>query len=337
MSNYLLARESTDADALDASVIVCTYNRCESLADTLQALAQQQLDPETRWELIVVDNNSRDDTRAVVKRFAASGAVATVRYVFEATQGLSHARNRGIKESDGEVLLFTDDDVRPEPDWMRRILDGMIAHRCHACGGYIAPDWEVPPPPWLTERFHGFLAIRTGSTDTFRVTSRSDAPFGANMAFRRTAFKEFGVFDVALGRKGNVLSSGEDGELFERLLSGGAMVMFFGDARVHHRVDAFRITKRYFRRWRYDTSRNIALHRGLPGARRLFGIPLYIFPQLARACTSALKARFTQSQDEAFYREIIIWHFLGALSGLMQARKRDDNRDSLTTHESRLR
>jgi len=337
MSNEHWVQESTNADALDASVIVCTYNRAESLARTLHALAQQQLNPGVRWELIVVDNNSRDDTRAVVERFAASGVVPVVRYVFEATQGLSHARNRAIEEARGELLLFTDDDVRPEPDWMQRIVDGMIAHGCEGCGGYIAPDWEVPPPPWLNERFYGFLALRTDTTGTYRVTHVSNAPFGANMAFRRTTFEKFGAFDVTRGRKGNVLSSGEDGELFERLLTSGAVVMFIGDARVHHRIDGFRVTKRYFRRWRYETSRNIAQSRGLPGARRLYGIPLYLFPQLARACVNAIKARFTQPEDEAFHREIIVWHFLGALSGLVQVRNRRDDRGPITAQESRDR
>jgi len=261
--------------------------------------------------------------------------VANIRYVFEATQGLSHARNRGIQEAAGEVLLFIDDDVRPEPNWMRCILDGMIAHRCDACGGYIAPDWEVPPPPWLTDRFHGFLAIRTGSTETFRITNPSDTPFGANMAFRRTAFHEFGLFDVSRGRKGDVLSSGEDGELFGRLLRGGAKIMFFGDAKVRHRVERFRVTKRYFRRWRFQTSCNIALSGDFPGGRRLGGIPTYLFPQLARAFFNALKARFTQPRDEAFYREIIVWHFLGMMRGLAQAPKRDHDGDSTTVRESR--
>ena len=337
MSSGVSVQQRADPDALDASVIVCTYNRCESLSRTLQALAEQQLDPGTRWELIVVDNNSRDDTRPVVERFAASGVVPAVRYIFEASQGLSHARNRGLREARGEVLLFTDDDVRPEPDWVRRILDGMTQHACDACGGYIAPDWEVPPPPWLSERFHGFLAIRAGNTETFRVTSLSDAPFGANMAFRRGTFDKFGSFDVTRGRMGKVLSSGEDGELFERLLSGGAKVMFFGDAKVHHRVEAFRVTKSYFRRWRFQTSRNIAQSRGLPGARRLYGIPLYLFPQLASACVNALKARITQPRDAAFYREIIVWHFIGTMSGLVRGRKHDDDRDSVTVHKSRQR
>jgi len=320
MRNGLWVREGTNVDALDASVIVCTYDRCESLSHTLQALARQQPDPEMRWELIVVDNNSRDDTRTVVERFAASSVIATVRYVFEASQGLSHARNRGIKEANGSVLLFTDDDARPEPDWIRRVLEGMDQHNCDGCGGYIAPEWEVPPPPWLTERFYRYLALRIDRLDTYQVAGTSEVPFGANMAFRREVFQRIGPFDVTRGRKGNFLAGGEEIDLFERLLAKGGKVMFFGDVRVYHRIEKSRLTKRYFRRLRYQSSRNIAQSEDIAGDRRFLGVPLYMFPQFARACRNAIMARLSQPRDEAFHRELIVWHFLGLITGLAASR-----------------
>lgn len=323
------------AGRLDATIIVCTYNRAESLTRTLGCLAKQEGAAATRWEVVVVDNNSSDRTRDVVEDMQRGWPI--LRYEFEPQQGLSHARNRGIRAARGDALLFTDDDVCPEPDWLQRILHGMAEHRCDACGGFIAPDWEVAPPAWLTERFHGFLAVRTDRTDTYRVTTLADAPFGANMAFRRTIFESFGGFDVTRGRKGNVLSSGEDGELFERLLARGAKVMFFGNARVHHRVEGFRVTKRYLRRWRFQTSRNIAQSRGMPGRRQILGIPLYLFPQLLRACGAALKARFVAPPDEAFHRELIVCHFFGAMRGLMRSGARTALDRTAASHESEPR
>lgn len=305
-------------DRLDASVIVCTYNRADSLSQTLACLAQQQVRPGVRWEVLVVDNNSKDHTRDVVA--ARQREWPGLRYGFEQQQGLSHARNHGIAAARGEILLFTDDDVCPEPDWVQKILDGMAAHGCLACGGYIAPIWEAPPPRWLTERFHGFLAIRADREDTFRIAPDGQSPFGANMAFRREVFQRFGVFDVSRGRKGNVLAAGEDGEMFDRILRSGAKVMFFGDARVHHRVEAFRVRKRYFRRWRYQSSRNLGAVLDVPGTRRIAGVPLYIFPQLARAVGRAIRARLSEPRDEAFFRELLVWHFLGIIRGLSERR-----------------
>jgi len=303
---------------MDASIVVCTYNRAESLKDTLAALARLQAPSERTWEVIVVDNNSRDHTKQVVE--AAQQDWPRLRYAFESAQGLSHARNCGIAEATGEVILFTDDDVLPEPDWLETTLTGLAKFGADACGGYIAPIWETPPPAWLTERFYGFLAVRTDRTDDYLITGSDQTPFGANMAFRKSVLDKVGPFDTSRGRKGKVLASGEDGEMFERILAAGYRVVFLGHSRVHHKVEAFRVTKRYFRRWRFQTSRNIAQSRGLAGERRIFNVPLYVFPQLVRAIMRMVWGHLTLPRDEAFNREIVVFHFLGLMQGLYRAR-----------------
>ncbi len=303
---------------MDASVIVCTFNRAESLRDTLRALRAEQTAASRRWEVIIVDNNSRDHTREVVRE--AQCEWPSLRYEFEAAQGLSHARNHGIAVAHGEVLLFTDDDVIPEPDWLETTLLGLEKYRADACGGFIAPVWETPPPVWLTERFYGFLAIRSDRSDDYPITQAGQAPFGANMAMKRTVFDRVGLFDTNRGRKGNVLASGEDGELFERILAAGLATVFLGRSRVHHKVESFRLTKRYFRRWRFHNSRNLGQSRRLVGERRLANIPLYLFPQLLRAIARMMWGHVTQPRDEAFNREIVVFHFLGLMQGLYRSR-----------------
>jgi glycosyltransferase involved in cell wall biosynthesis len=303
---------------MDASIIVCTYNRAASLQDTLAALTALRAPASLDWEVLVVDNNSHDATRSVVETLQRDWP--RLRYVFEPAQGLSHARNRGITESRGAILLFTDDDVLPEPAWLETTLDGLTCHQAAACGGYIAPIWETPPPAWLTERFYGFLAVRTDRSDDYPITTPGQAPFGANMGFRREVFERVGHFDTRRGRKGKVLASGEDGEMFERILGAGFKVVFLGASRVHHKVESFRLTKRYFRRWRFQTSRNIAQSRGLAGARRLFNVPLFVFPQFLRAVGRMIWGHLTQPRDEAFNREIVVFHFLGLMQGLFRAR-----------------
>ncbi|MDP2852244.1 MAG: glycosyltransferase [Gallionella sp.] len=303
---------------MDASIIVCTYNRAESLRDTLRALHAQKTNPSREWEVVVVDNNSKDDTRQVVAEFQREWPL--LRYEFQGEQGLSHARNHGIAAAHGNILFFTDDDVLPEPDWMEVTLAGLEKYRADACGGFIAPIWEVPPPGWLTERFYGFLAVRTERSDDYDIISPSQAPFGANMAFRREVFQKVGGFDTSRGRKGKVLASGEDGELFERILAAGLKAVFLGQSRVHHKVESFRLTKRYFRRWRFQTSRNIAQSKDMTGERRLLNIPLYVFPQFLRAVVRMLWGHVSQPQDEAFNREIVVCHFLGLMQGLYRSR-----------------
>ncbi len=303
---------------MDASIIICTYNRAESLRDTLGALRALEVPPSRQWEVIVVDNNSKDHTRQVVDEVQHDWPL--LRYEYEPSQGLSHARNHGIDCARGAIILFTDDDVLPEPDWLETTLAGLEKHQADACGGYIAPIWETTPPTWLTERFYGFLAVRTDRTDDYLIESSSQAPFGANMAIKKAVFEKVGLFDTNRGRKGKVLASGEDGEMFERILAAGLKAVFLGQSRVHHKVEAFRLTKRYFRRWRFQTSRNIAQSRGLAGQRRLFNIPLFVFPQLLRAIGRMLWGHLTQPRDEAFNREIVVFHFLGLMQGLFRAR-----------------
>lgn len=305
---------------MDLSIIVCTYNRAESLRDTLAALKALRAAPGREWEVVVVDNNSRDHTRQVV--LETQKGWPRLRYEFEGAQGLSHARNHGIEAARGEVLLFTDDDVLPEPDWMETALAGLARHGAQAGGGYIAPIWETPPPPWLTPRFHGFLAVRTDRTDDYVIDTPALAPYGANMAVHKAVFARIGGFDTGRGRNGKSLASGEDGELFERILAAGFKAVFLGGSRVHHKVEAFRCTKRYMRRWRFQTSRNLAISKGVPGDKRLFNIPLYMFPQLLRALARVVSGKLGGPADEAFFREILLMHFLGTMEGLFRSRAR---------------
>jgi glycosyltransferase involved in cell wall biosynthesis len=301
-------------------VLICTYNRARSLHETLRAVQSLQVKDGRQREVIVVGNNSADDRKNVVMDAMAEWPL--LHYAFEPNQGLSHARNRGIGCAQGAVLLFTDDDVLPEPDWLETTLSGLDKYEAEACGGFIAPVWETPPPSRLTERFYGFLSIRTDRTDDYFISDTAQAPFGANMAFRRSVFDRVGVFDVRRGRQGKVLAGGEDIELFERVLAAGIKAVFIGCSRVHHKVEAYRCTKRYLRRWRFQSSRNLAITKGMPGNRRLFNIPLYLFPQMGRAVLRAITGHLSSPPDEAFFREMLVCHFLGTMRGLIAARVR---------------
>src|SRR5678815_492050 len=104
------------SDELDISVVISTYNRASVLPAAIESILRQNA-PEVNYELIVVDNNSTDDTRQVVESFSNRN----VRYVFEAKQGPSHGRNAGIANARGRIIAFTDDDVRPAADWLSNI------------------------------------------------------------------------------------------------------------------------------------------------------------------------------------------------------------------------
>ena len=107
---------------MDVSIIVCTYNRADSLRETLLALRSLRINSNRQWEVIIIDNNSKDNTRRVVEEQQSDWA--QLHYEFEPLQGLSHARNFGIRSARGQIILFTDDDVLPEPDWVENTLAG---------------------------------------------------------------------------------------------------------------------------------------------------------------------------------------------------------------------
>lgn len=305
----------------DVSVIVCTYNRCQSLADTLNALAQQSFDA-ARWELLVVNNNSKDATHEVVRSFQREYPNLACHYLFQPEQGLSHARNLGISQARGRLILFTDDDVLPEENWIEQFAHTVGEFDCDACGGYVAPIWEKKPPQWLTERFHGFLAIRMDEKGPHQLAAEDDPPFGANMGFKREVFERLGLFDTGLGRKGNVLAGGEEWDLFRRVIHAGGKVVYTPKMRVHHKVEAFRLRKQYFRRWRFQCSRNEAVSNPPAGFGLVFGAPRYLFAQLLRAAARTIAKSITRPADEAFRQEMIVWHFLGLISGCRQSRGR---------------
>src|SRR5712671_6141425 len=128
------------------SIVIATYNRAAMLRDTLESLSHLQASGP--WEVIVVDNNSPDNTREIVQAAAPTFPVP-LRYAFEREQGRSAALNCGFRMAEGEIIVTTDDDVRVEPDWLDHIEFGLAAKQCDYVGGRVAPLWECEPPPWI--------------------------------------------------------------------------------------------------------------------------------------------------------------------------------------------
>src|SRR5512141_1560320 len=128
------------------SIVIATYKRAPDLRETLASLARLQ--PDGPWEVIVVDNNSPDDTRTVVEEAARTFPV-DLRYLFEREQGRSPALNAGIRAARGGIIATTDDDVRVPADWLNRAAEGLQRLGCDYVGGRVLPIWGGPRPAWL--------------------------------------------------------------------------------------------------------------------------------------------------------------------------------------------
>jgi glucosyl-dolichyl phosphate glucuronosyltransferase len=265
------------------SVIVCTYNRAHRLPAALESFRRMHFTPQMAWELIVVDNNSTDGTESVVRDFRRM-APFDVRYVFERKQGHSRARNRGVMESRGEIVAFTDDDVVIDAHWLEELSRAYAGFECLGVGGRIVPVWACPRPVWLQDdgRYPLHKAIVSFDQGDWVCTLKIP-PFGANMSFRRAAFERYGLFRTDLGRTGGQLIGGEDVEFGRRLLRHDETLVYNPGLVVYHPVEEERTTKRYFERWyfaygraairesRAVTSRRARLQLGIAALRSLCG------------------------------------------------------------------
>lgn len=225
-----------------ASVVVCTHNRSQLLAEACETALAVDYPPE-RWELIVVDNRSTDDTPEVARAVAARHP-SRVRVVEEAEIGLSAARNRGILEACGEVVAFLDDDAFPEPVWLSALVRALTTEGALAAGGPVEPLYNGELPSWFGPRHLPYITVWDRGTEPHEL-AYNEYPRGANIAFHRSAFERFGGFNPQLGRKGSSLLSCEETELCLRVERGGGTVLYVPEARVRHRVAAHRITRQW--------------------------------------------------------------------------------------------
>ena len=217
-----------------ASIIICTHNRADSLRETLRAMARCAVPPEAPTELLIVDNGSTDGTRAVVDE--AEVPRMTVRYLFEPAVGQCHARNLGLREACGEVILFTDDDVQPPENWLAEMCGPILRGEADAVAGgvRIAPGLERP---WFNQ---GLFRTRLASTDQLDAENPATM-VGANMAFSRRVLEKVERFDVALGP--GALGFEDDALFAHQLLHAGYRLQPRLDVMVEHHFDVSRLNR----------------------------------------------------------------------------------------------
>jgi glucosyl-dolichyl phosphate glucuronosyltransferase len=324
MANSL---ESGPSPRLDATVLICTYNRAKHLNATLDSLAEM-VAPGVHWDVLVVDNNSSDDTAAVV-RSRASGYPVPLCYLFEPRQGKSHALNAGLAAADADIVAFTDDDVRIPQDWLTRIRFAFDAYNCDYVGGRVCPWWEAAPPRWLPTtngRLWAVIALLDYGPEPIQFGKR--VPLGVNMAIRRTAIQRIGGFNPRMGRKAGTLLGQEQREWCLRAHAAGLVGYYVPDIVVHHWIPCDRLTKRYFRRWFYWRGIGRAILYAQTGkdmespeqsqldfsqVHHILGVPRYLFRSALVAMRDVVSATLRGDRVNAFERELWLWMFAGIL------------------------
>lgn len=284
------------------------------------------------WEVLVVDNNSTDETPEAVRELAKASPL-NIRYVREGQQGLNFARNRGVVESRGKYFGFLDDDIAAVEGWLSALYGTLAREDADAVGGRIHLDAEVQLPPWINEEMYGFLGYQDLGEKVQALDGRHRYPFGGNMAFNRRVVDWIGLFNTQLGRRGEgrkrkELFKGAETEYFHRLAEHGARIFYEPSAVVYHLVLPFQLRKSYFRTIHYNAGYQKALNDASTYGRTVMGVPLFLIPQLNRSVIRYLAEVASKGPSYAFRQQMTVGHFLGMVRGYMARRRIDDLVDS---------
>jgi glycosyltransferase involved in cell wall biosynthesis len=238
---YPAVEDLVAAPRVSLDVVVCTYNNAAVLDQALDALVRQEFSPEIEWRIVVVNNNCTDDTDEVVERHAARSPVPLT-MVREPDLGLTPARLRGVRSTEGEWVAFVDDDCLVASDWIQRAAEFAAAHpECGGFGGRVVLEWETPPREFV-RRYGWAFAEQDHGPEPKRVPALA----GAGFVFRRAALEESGWLErhFLADRVGEKLISGGDVEMALRV--GARRPLWYSPAlRLRHRIPARRTTLRY--------------------------------------------------------------------------------------------
>jgi glucosyl-dolichyl phosphate glucuronosyltransferase len=251
--------------SLAISAIVCTLDRGPAIERTVTSLLAQSL-PAADYEVLLIDNGSKPENRAILERFAATHP-QQVRYVREEIRGLSQARNRGIQEARSDQLLFVDDDAVAPPNLLAAYVAAFAATpEVAILGSAVELVHEGTRPPWFEDWLLPYLGAFDKGTEACEL-SPMECPRGCNMAFRRQVFDAVGGFHTDFGRKPGSLVSLEEIEVCARAAAAGFKSRYVPSAPLLHLVEPFRYERDWFERRLYWQGRSIALLDGAHGGR----------------------------------------------------------------------
>jgi glycosyltransferase involved in cell wall biosynthesis len=230
------------------TAIICTYNRAKYIGPLLVSIAANDL-PKSEYEILLVDNNCTDNTHEICEAFKAGHKDVNFRYTSEPEQGLSAARNRGIKEAQGDILVYIDDDALVDTYYLRSYAEWFALHpETMACGGPIEPLYEVAEPRWMSPYTKALLTAWMNYGTKVCEYPRGRYPGGGNAAYRKSVFDKVGLFNTELGRKGGNLMGSEEKDIFDKMHARGMQVLYLPTPVLHHIIPQTKLEKPYFDR-----------------------------------------------------------------------------------------
>lgn len=230
------------------SLAICTYNRSSLLTSMLESIANQTLEP-NKFEVLIINNNSSDNTNEAIESFAQSHQDLQIRNIFEPKQGLSHARNTAYRLAQGDYIIYIDDDEIACPNFLESYYNSFHTNPEYTVlGGRILIHPIPNKPKWFGPNLEVWYSIYDNGLDPFEITNdmisskKTDLPVGGNFAIKVDFLKEIGGFDPNLGRNKDQLLSGEETKVFQEVLKRGHRILYEPSAVVEHVIEPERLT-----------------------------------------------------------------------------------------------
>ena len=296
---------------MDLSIVLSTYNRSAVLRNALEKLAVQQTNG-IDYEILIVDNNSTDDTEQVVASFI--GRDSRFRYIFERRQGLSHARNAGIAAAQSDLIVFCDDDIEAAGDWIQQNYEASLRFpEADYIGGRVLPIWGGPVPSWVRQTMAPFALSDLGDKPVIVSPQRQHCLVGASLAVRRRALDKAGLFSIETQRVKNSIGSTEDFDWQMKVWAHGGHGVYVPEIVCATEVPRDRLSKAYHRRWHLGHGKFNAIARRpiWDGNKRLAGVPVFMYRQALEAALGWLKFTFRGRAVDAFEEEATFLFYIG--------------------------
>ena len=238
------------------SIIICTYNRDKYIYNVLKSIVENDF-PASKYEIVLINNNSTDNTEQECFRFQKDFPECEFRYFLEKNQGLSYARNRGIKESQGDVFIYVDDDAVVNKEYLYSYYDFFEKNpEAMAAGGAIIPVYETEEPRWISYYTKQLLTAYLYYGNHIKEFKAGKFPGGGNAAYRKEVFDQIGVFNPELGRKGDSLIGAEEKDIFDKMRNKNMKFYYLPNSILYHIISPQKLSKDYFNRLTYSIGKS---------------------------------------------------------------------------------
>lgn len=238
------------------SFITCTYNRDKYIGQTLQSVCDQKY-PDNNYEIIVIDNNSTDNTASICEEFRAEYPNKNFRYFKEMNQGLSFALNRGIKEAQGEYLIFVDDDETIIPQHLERLDNHLRTYpEAVLCGTPVIPVYEIPEPKWMSRFTQRLIGGYFDQGKEVKILEAKNYPGTGHTIIKKELYERYGNYNTELGRKGTSLIGAEDKDMFNRLKNNNIVCYYLPDIPIYHHIPPNKMTDEFFHKLTYSIGKS---------------------------------------------------------------------------------